>query len=115
MSMNRLTCCVVVLLSLVFGFSGVLQPFALYAETLDLAQEQPKVSQPANESASSNVSSDTFGDQAEIDSAAQDPSTLDSSEDVDAESASADATTDEVSDEVTPSKWYHLPPIFCSP
>lgn len=40
MSMNRLKCCVVVLLSLVFGFSGVLQPFALYAETLDLAQEQ---------------------------------------------------------------------------
>lgn len=99
MSMNRLKCCVVVLLSLVFGFSGVLQPFALYAETLDLAQEQPKVSQPANESASSNVSADTSGDQAESDSAAQDPSTLDSSEAADAESASADAAADEVSNE----------------
>ena len=101
MSMNRLKCCVVVLLSLVFGFSGVLQPFALYAETLDLAQEQQKVSQPANESASSNVSADTSGDQAESDSAAQDPSTPDSSEAADAESASADAATDEVSDEAS--------------
>ena len=97
--MKRLKCCVALLLSLVFGLSGVLQPFALYAETLDLAQEQPKVSQPATESASSNVSADASGDQAESDSAAQDPSTLDSSEAADAESASADAVTDEVSDE----------------
>ena len=101
MSMNRLKCCVVVLLSLVFGFSGVFQPFALYAEMLDLAQEQPKVSQPANESASSNVCADASDDQAESDSAAQDPSTSDSSEAADAESASADAATDEVSDEVS--------------
>ena len=101
MSMNRLKCCVVVLLSLVFGLSGVLQPFALYAETLDLTQEQPKVSQPANESASSNVSADTSGDQAESDSAVQDPSTLDSSEAADAESASADAAADEASDEAS--------------
>ena len=44
MSMNRLKCRVAILLSLVFGFSGVLQPFALYAETLNLAQEQSEVS-----------------------------------------------------------------------
>lgn len=101
MSMKRLKCCVALFLSLVFGLSGVLQPFALYAETLDLAQEQPKVSQPANESASSNVSADTSGDQAESDSAAQDPSTPDSSEAADVESVSADAATDEASDEAS--------------
>ena len=99
--MKRLKCCVALFLSLVFGLSGVLQPFALYAETLDLAQEQPKVSQPANESASSNVSADTSGDQVESDSASQDSSTPDSSEASGAESASADAATDEVSDEVS--------------
>lgn len=99
--MKRLKCCVALFLSLVFGLSGVLQPFALYAETLDLAQEQPKVSQPANESASSNVSADTSGDQAESDSAAQDPSTPDSSETADVESVSADAATDEASDEAS--------------
>ena len=99
--MKRLKCCVALFLSLVFGLSGVLQPFALYAETLDLAQEQPKVSQPANESASSNVSADTSGDQAESDSAAQDPSTPDSSEAADVESVSADAATDEASDEAS--------------
>ena len=97
--MKRLKCCVALFLSLVFGFSGVLQPFALYAETLDLAQEQSKVSQPANESASSNVSADTSGDQAESDSTVQGTSTPDSSEAADAESASADVATDEVSDE----------------
>ena len=101
MSMNRLKCSVVVLLSLVFGFSGVIQPFALYAETLDLTQEQSEVSQPATESASSNVSTGASGDQVESDSAAQDPSTPDSSEAADTESASADAATDEVSDEVS--------------
>ena len=99
--MKRLKCCVALLLSLIFGLSGVLQPFALYAETLDLAQEQPKVSQPANESTSSNVSADASGDQEESDSAAQDPSTPDSSEAADAESASADAATAEVSDEAS--------------
>ncbi|VWL91282.1 Autolysin [Collinsella aerofaciens] len=99
--MKRLKCCVALFLSLVFGFSGVLQPFALYAETLDLAQEQPKVSQPANESTSSNVSADASGDQMESDSAAQDSSAPDSSEASDAESASADAATDEVSDEAS--------------
>ena len=98
--MKRLKCCVALLLSLVFGLSGVLQPFALYAETLDLAQEESKVSQPATESAS-NTSADTSGDQAESDSAAQDSSTPDSSEAADAESASADAATDEVSDEAS--------------
>lgn len=71
MSMNRLKCRVAILLSLVFGFSGVLQPFALYAETLNLAQEQSEVSQLATENASSNVSSDASGDQVESDSAAQ--------------------------------------------
>ena len=100
MSMNRLKCCVALFLSLVFGLSGVLQPFALYAETLDLAQEESKVSQPATESAS-NTSADTSGDQAESDSVAQDSSTPDSSEAADAESASADAATDEVSDEAS--------------
>ena len=98
--MKRLKCCVALLLSLVFGLSGVLQPFALYAETLDLAQEESKVSQPATESAS-NTSADTSGDQAESDSVAQDSSTPDSSEAADAESASADAATDEVSDEAS--------------
>ena len=98
--MNRLKCCVALFLSLVFGLSGVLQPFALYAETLDLAQEESKVSQPATESAS-NTSADASGDQEESDSAAQDPSTPDSSEAADAESASADAATDEVSDEAS--------------
>ena len=82
--MKRLKCCVALFLSLVFGLSGVLQPFALYAETLDLAQEQPKVSQPATESAS-NASTNTSGDQVESDSAAQDPSTPDSGEATDAE------------------------------
>ena len=100
MFMKRLKCCVALLLSLVFGLSGVLQPFALYAETLDLAQEESKVSQPATESAS-NTSADTSGDQAESDSVAQDSSTPDSSEAADAESASADAATDEVSDEAS--------------
>lgn len=102
--MKRLKCCVALLLSLVFGLSGVLQPFALYAETLDLAQEQPKVSQPANESAS-NASTNTSGDQAESDSAAQDSSTLDSGEATDAEATSdedsnkgADGASDEASD-----------------
>lgn len=99
--MKRLKCCVALFLSLVFGLSGVLQPFALYAETLDLTQEQPKVSQPANESASSNVSAGTSGDQAESDSAVQDPSTPDSSETADAESASAYAAADEASDEAS--------------
>ena len=104
--MKRLKCCVALLLSLVFGLSGVLQPFALYAETLDLAQEQPKVSQPANESTSSNVSADASGDQEESDSAAQDPSTPDSSEATDAEATSdedsnkgADEASDEASDD----------------
>lgn len=102
--MKRLTCCVALFLSLVFGLSGVLQPFALYAETLDLAQEQPKVSQPATESAS-NVSTNTSGDQVESDSAAQDSSTPDSDEATDAEAASdedsnegADEASDEASD-----------------
>ena len=104
MSMNRLKCCVALFLSLVFGLSGVLQPFALYAETLDLAQEQSKVSQPATESAS-NVSTNTAGDQVESDLAAQDPSTPDSGEAADAEAASdedsnkgADGASDEASD-----------------
>ena len=102
--MNRLKCCVALFLSLVFGLSGVLQPFALYAETLDLAQEQSKVSQPATESAS-NVSTNTAGDQVESDLAAQDPSTPDSGEAADAEAASdedsnkgADGASDEASD-----------------
>jgi len=102
--MKRLKCCVALFLSLVFGLSGVLQPFALYAETLDLAQEQPKVSQPATESAS-NVSTNTSGDQVESDSAAQDSSTPDSGEATDAEAASdedsnkgADEASDEASD-----------------
>ena len=102
--MKRLKCCVALLLSLVFGLSGVLQPFALYAETLDLAQEQPKVSQPATESAS-NASADMSGDQAENDSAAQDSSTPDSGEATDAEATSdeesntgADEASDEASD-----------------
>lgn len=102
--MKRLKCCVALLLSLIFGLSGVLQPFALYAETLDLAQEQPKVSQPANESAS-NASTNTSGDQVEGDSAAQDPSTPDSGEATDAEATSdeesntgADEASDEASD-----------------
>ena len=104
MSMKRLKCCVALFLSLVFGLSGVLQPFALYAETLDLAQEQPKVSQPANESAS-NTFADTSGDQAESDSVAQDSSTPDSSETADGEAISdedsnkgADEASDEASD-----------------
>ncbi len=102
--MKRLKCCVALFLSLVFGLSGVLQPFALYAETLDLAQEQPKVSQPANESAS-NASTNTSGDQAESDSVAQDSSTPDSSETADGEATSdedsnkgADEASDEASD-----------------
>ena len=102
--MKRLKCCVALFLSLVFGLSGVLQPFALYAETLDLAQEQPKVSQPATESAS-NASADTSGDQAESDSVAQDSSTPDSSETADGEATSdedsnkgADEASDETSD-----------------
>ena len=102
--MKRLKCCVALLLSLIFGLSGVLQPFALYAETLDLAQEQPKVSQPANESGSSNVSADASGDQAESDSAAQDSSTPDSGEATDAEATSdAESNTgaDEASDEAS--------------
>lgn len=102
--MNRLKCCVALFLSLVFGLSGVLQPFALYAETLDLAQEQPKVSQPANESGSSNVSADASGDQAESDSAAQDSSTLDSGEATDAEATSDEDSNkgvDEASDETS--------------
>ncbi len=104
MSMKRLKCCVALLLSLIFGLSGALQPFALYAETLDLAQEQPKVSQPANESAS-NASTNTSGDQVESDSAAQDSSAPDSSETADAEATSdedsnkgADEASDEASD-----------------
>ena len=104
MSMKRLKCCVALFLSLVFGLSGVLQPFALYAETLDLAQEQSKVSQPATESAS-NVSTNTSGDQVESDSVAQDSSTPDSGEATDAEAASdedsnkgADEASDEASD-----------------
>ena len=92
--MNRLKCCVALLLSLVFGLSGVLQPFALYAETLDLAQEQPEVSQPATENTSSSASADTSRDQVESDSAAQDPSAPNSSEDADAESASSDAVVE---------------------
>ncbi|MED9952204.1 MAG: GH25 family lysozyme, partial [Collinsella sp.] len=83
----------------------MLQPFALYAETLDLAQEQPKVSQPATESAP-NVSTNTSGDQVESDSAAQDSSTPDSSEATDAEATSdeesntgADEASDEASDD----------------
>ena len=103
--MKRLKCCVALLLSLIFGLSGVLQPFALYAETLDLAQEQPKVSQPATESGSSNVSADASGDQAESGSAAQDSSTPDSGEATDAEATSdeesntgADEASDEASD-----------------
>ena len=102
--MKRLKCCVALFLSLVFGLSGVLQPFALYAETLDLAQEQPKVSQPATESAS-NASADTSDDQAESDSVAQDSSTPDSSETADGEATSdedsnkgADEASDETSD-----------------
>ena len=102
--MNRLKCCVALLLSLIFGLSGVIQPFALYAETLDLAQEQPKASQPATESAS-NASADTSGDQAESDSVAQDSSTPDSSETADGEATSdedsnkgADEASDETSD-----------------
>lgn len=102
--MKRLKCCVALFLSLVFGLSGVLQPFALYAETLDLAQEQSKVSQPATESAS-NVSTNTSGDQVESDSVAQDSSTPDSGEATDAEAASdedsnkgADEASDEASD-----------------
>ena len=101
--MKRLKCCVVLLLSLVFGLSGVLQPFALYAETLDLAQEEPKVSQPATESAS-NASTNTSGDQVESDSAAQDSSTPDSSEATDAEATSDEDSnkgTDEASDEAS--------------
>ena len=104
MSMKRLKCCVALFLSLVFGLSSVLQPFALYAETLDLAQEQPKVSQPANESGSSNVSADASGDQAESDSAAQDSSTPDSGEATDAEATSDEDSnkgTDEASDEAS--------------
>ena len=100
--MNRLKCCVALFLSLVFGLSGVLQPFALYAETLDLAQEQPKVSQPANESGSSNVSADASGDQAESDSVAQDSSTPDSSETADGKATSDEDSNkgaDEASDE----------------
>lgn len=103
MSMKRLKCCVALLLSLVFGLSGVLQPFALYAETLDLAQEQPKVSQPATESAS-NVSTNTSGDQVESDSATQDSSTPDSSEVTVAEATSDEDSnkgTDEASDEAS--------------
>ena len=103
--MKRLKCCVALFLSLVFGLSGVLQPFALYAETLDLAQEQPKVSQPANESGSSSVSADASDDQAESDSAVQDSSTPDSGEATDAEATSdeesntgADEASDEASD-----------------
>ena len=99
--MNRLKCCVALLLSLVFGLSGVLQPFALYAETLDLAQEQPEVSQPATENTSSSASADTSRDQVESDSAAQDPSAPNSSEDADAESASSDAVVDEAFNEVS--------------
>ena len=102
--MKRLKCCVALSLSLVFGLSGVLQPFALYAETLDLAQEQPKVSQPTTEGAS-NASADTSGDQAESDSVAQDSSTPDSSETADGEATSdedsnkgADEASDETSD-----------------
>ena len=102
--MKRLKCCVALFLSLVFGLSGVLQPFALYAETLDLAREQPKVSQPATESAS-NASTNTSGDQVESDSVAQDSSTPDSSETADAEATSdedsnkgADEASDETSD-----------------
>ena len=101
--MKRLKCCVALLLSLVFGLSGVLQPFALYAETLDLAQEEPKVSQPATESAS-NASTNTSGDQVGSDSAAQDSSTPDSSEATDAEATSDEDSnkgTDEASDEVS--------------
>ena len=101
MPMNRLKCCVALLLSLVFGLSGVLQPFALYAETLDLAQEQPEVSQPATENTSSSASADTSRDQVESDSAAQDPSAPNSSEDADAESASSDAVVDEAFNEVS--------------
>ena len=109
--MNRLKCCVALILSLVFGLSGVLQPFALYAETLDLAQEQPKVSQPATESAS-NVSTNTAGDQVESDSVAQDSSTPDSSETADGEAISdedsnkgADEASDEASDDGIEAPW----------
>ena len=104
MSMKRLKCCVALFLSLVFGLSGVLQPFALYAETLDLAQEQPKVSQPANESGSSSVSADASGDQAESDSAVQDSSTPDSGEAADSEATSDEDSnrgSDEASDEAS--------------
>ena len=97
--MKRLKCCVALLLSLIFGLSGALQPFALYAETLDLAQEQPKVSQPANESAS-NASTNTSGDQVESDSAAQDSSTPDSSETADAE-ATSDEDSNKGADEAS--------------
>ena len=97
--MKRLKCCVALFLSLVFGLSGVLQPFALYAETLDLAQEQPKVSQPATESAS-NASTNTSGDQVESDSAAQDSSTPDSSETADGE-ATSDEDSNKGADEAS--------------
>ena len=97
--MKRLKCCVALLLSLIFGLSGALQPFALYAETLDLAQEQPKVSQLANESAS-NASTNTSGDQVESDSAAQDSSTPDSSETADAE-ATSDEDSNKGADEAS--------------
>ena len=103
--MNRLKCCAALLLSPIFGLSGVIQPFALYAETLDLTQEQSEVSQPATESTSSNASADASGDQAESDSAAQDSSTPDSSETADGEATSdedsnkgADEASDETSD-----------------
>ena len=102
--MKRLKWCIALLLSLIFGLSGVLQPYALYAETLDLAQEEPKVSQPATESAS-NASSNTSVDQMGSDSAAQDSSTPDSSEAADAEATSdedsnkgANEASDEASD-----------------
>ena len=97
--MKRLKCCVALFLSLVFGLSGVLQPFALYAETLDLTQEQPKVSQPATESAS-NASTNTSGDQVESDSAAQDSSTPDSSETADGE-ATSDEDSNKGADEAS--------------
>jgi GH25 family lysozyme M1 (1,4-beta-N-acetylmuramidase) len=99
--MNRLKCRVAILLSLVFGFSGVLQPFALYAETLNLAQEQSEVSQLATENASSNVSSDASGDQVESDSAAQGSSTYDSSETSGTESVSSDSVAAEAPNEVS--------------
>ena len=99
--MNRLKCRVAILLSLVFGFSGVLQPFALYAETLNLAQEQSEVSQLATENASSNVSSDASGDQVESDSAAQGSLTYDSSETSGTESVSSDSVAAEAPNEVS--------------